>query len=77
MLVRLAKMGPVLLTGDVAHFEKQFETGNVPAFNTDRARSLASMARLEAAAKTLGATLIVQHDPDDVAKLPAFPASAQ
>lgn len=77
LLVRLAKNGPVLLTGDVAHFEKQFETGGVPPFNTDRANSLASMARLQSMAKTLGATLVVQHDADDIAKLAAFPASAK
>lgn len=77
LLVRLAERGPVLLSGDVAHFEKQFETGGVPPFNTNRADSLASMTRLQSMARTLGATLIVQHDADDVAKLPTFPASAK
>lgn len=77
LLVRLAEKGPVLLSGDVAHFEKQFETNGVPPFNTNRAESLASMARLQSMARTLGATLIVQHDADDIAKLPAFPASAR
>jgi glyoxylase-like metal-dependent hydrolase (beta-lactamase superfamily II) len=77
LLVRLKEKGAVLLTGDAAHFEKQFETGNVPPFNTDRAQSLASMARLQGVAKTLGATLVVQHDADDIARLPAFPQSAK
>ncbi|PLP58091.1 MBL fold metallo-hydrolase [Mesorhizobium loti] len=77
LLVRLAEKGPVLLSGDVAHFEKQFETGGIPPFNTNRAESLASMARLQAMARTLGATLVVQHDADDIAKLPAFPTSAK
>lgn len=77
LLVRLAEKGPVLLSGDVAHFEKQFETNGVPPFNTNRAESLASMARLQSMARTLGATLIVQHDADDIAKLPAFPASVR
>src|SRR5262249_26316607 len=30
LLVRLAHMGPVLLSGDVVHFEEQLATGNVP-----------------------------------------------
>ena len=77
LLVRLAEKGPVLLTGDTVHFEKQFETNGVPPFNTDRAQSLASMARLQSMAQTLGATLVVQHDADDIAKLPTFPASAK
>ena len=76
LLVRLAKSGPVLLSGDVVHFEEQLETGYVPPFNTDRAQSIASMARLKGIAKTLKATLIVQHDPGDIGKLPAFPGSA-
>lgn len=76
LLIRLAETGPVLLSGDVVHFEEQLETGYVPPFNTDRAQSIASMARLEGIVKTLKATLIVQHDAGDIAKLPAFPASA-
>lgn len=77
LLVRLEGMGPVLLSGDTVHFEEQFEHDGVPPFNFDRAQSLASMERLQAAAKTLKATLVVQHDANDIAKLPAFPASAK
>ena len=77
LLVRLAKKGPVLLSGDVAMFEEQFKANGVPGINTDRADSLASMDRLQKIAKTLKATLVVQHDANDIAKLPAFPASAE
>jgi glyoxylase-like metal-dependent hydrolase (beta-lactamase superfamily II) len=77
LLVRLTEKGPVLLSGDTVHFEQQFENHGVPAFNVDRAESLASMDRLQTMAKTLKATLVVQHDADDFAKLPAFPASAK
>lgn len=77
LLVRLAETGPVLLSGDVAHFHAQIERGNIPAFNADRADSLASMDRMEDIATGLNAQLIVQHDPDDIGKLPAFPASAK
>ncbi|MBW8880975.1 MAG: N-acyl homoserine lactonase family protein, partial [Asticcacaulis sp.] len=77
LLVRLAKTGAVLLSGDVVHFEQQFANHGVPPFNDDRAESLASMNRLQALATNLHATVIVQHDPDDVAKLPAFPQSAR
>ena len=77
LLVRLARMGPVLLSGDVVHFEEQLATDNVPPFNTDRAQSLASMDRLEHMVKTLKAVLVVQHDAADIKKLPAFPQSAE
>jgi len=77
LLVRLARKGPVLLSGDVVHFEEQFKVNGVPGFNTSRAESLASMDRIQHMAKTLKATLVVQHDANDVGKLPAFPAAAE
>jgi N-acyl homoserine lactone hydrolase len=77
LLVNLAKTGPVLLSGDVVHFEEQFANRGVPTFNFDRADSLASMERLTGIAKSLGAILIVQHDAADIKKLPAFPKSVR
>lgn len=77
LLVRLAKTGPVVLSGDVVHFEEQLSTGNVPWTNTDRAQSLASMDRLRKLTANLKAKLVVQHDVSDIAKLPAFPNAAQ
>jgi len=77
LLVRLAKKGPVLLSGDVVHFEEQFKVNGVPGFNTNRAESLASMERMQKVAKALKATLVVQHDANDIAKLPTFPAAAE
>jgi N-acyl homoserine lactone hydrolase len=76
LLVKLPKTGPVLLSGDVAHFEEQFANHGVPGFNFDRADTLASMERLTGIAKSLDAILVVQHDTADIAKLPAFPKSA-
>lgn len=76
LLVKLPKTGPVLLSGDVVHFEEQFANHGVPGFNFDRADTLASMERLTGIAKSLDAILIVQHDASDIAKLPAFPKSA-
>jgi N-acyl homoserine lactone hydrolase len=77
LLVRLAETGPVLLSGDVVHFHEQIAAQSVPSFNMSRAESLASMARMEAVAKNLNATLVIQHDPADISLLPAFPASAK
>ncbi len=77
LLVRLRKTGPVLLSGDVVHFEEQLANRGVPPFNWDRAESLASIDRLLTIAKNLHAAIIVQHDENDIAKLPAFPKSAR
>lgn len=77
LLVKLAETGPVLLTGDLAHFRENYDANGVPVFNTDRADSLASMARFKGVAKNTSATVIIQHEPGDIGKLPAFPASAR
>ena len=77
LLVKLERTGAVLLSGDAAHIRENLDTNGVPSFNVDRARSLASMDRLRQLARNLKATLIIQHDERDVAKLPAFPAAAK
>jgi len=77
LLVKLPKTGAVLLSGDVAHFHENLDSDGVPAFNTDRADSLAAMDRFRKLARSLKAVAIIQHDPRDIAKLPAFPAGAE
>jgi glyoxylase-like metal-dependent hydrolase (beta-lactamase superfamily II) len=77
LLVRLKEKGPVILSGDAAHFQENYQNEGVPAFNYDRAETIASIERLKQIEKNLKATVIIQHDPRDVAKLPAFPAAAR
>lgn len=74
LLVRLAKTGPVILSGDLYHTRENRKFQRVPAFNVSRADSLASMNRIETIARNLGARIIIQHDPQDFASLPAPPA---
>jgi glyoxylase-like metal-dependent hydrolase (beta-lactamase superfamily II) len=76
LLVRL-KSGPVLLSGDLYHFSEQVKNRGVPPFNHDRADTLASMDRFDRIAANLKAKVIIQHEPADVAKLPAFPKAAE
>jgi N-acyl homoserine lactone hydrolase len=77
LLLKLPEMGPVILTGDAAHFRENFDSDGVPAFNYDRAQTVASIERLKKIAENLKATVIIQHDARDVEKLPAFPAFAK
>jgi N-acyl homoserine lactone hydrolase len=58
------------------HLHENYESNNVPAFNYDRAETLASLARIRQIQKNLKGTVIIQHDPRDVGKLPTFPAAA-
>jgi glyoxylase-like metal-dependent hydrolase (beta-lactamase superfamily II) len=76
LLVRLAS-GPVLISGDQFHFTENRAVGGVPSFNVDRADTLASHDRFEKLARNLNAKVIIQHEPGDIAKLPAFPQAAQ
>ncbi|MDN3922102.1 N-acyl homoserine lactonase family protein [Roseateles violae] len=77
LLVRLKEMGPLILSGDAVHFHENYEQEGVPGFNHDRAQTIASIQRIKQIAKNLKATLIIQHDPRDIGKLPAFPAAAK
>lgn len=76
LLVRLAS-GPVLQSGDLYHFSEQVPIKGVPPFNTNRADTLASMDRFDKLAANLGAKVIIQHERNDIAKLPAFPKAAE
>ena len=76
LLVQL-KSGPVLLTGDLYHTTISREKRSMPGFNTSREQTLASMDKFEAKAKETGARVIIQHEPADISKLPAFPKAAE
>jgi len=77
LLVKLKEKGNVLLAGDLAHFQENYESNGVPAFNYDRAETVASLERFKKIAANLKATVIIQHDARDIGKLPAFPAAAK
>ena len=76
LLVKLAS-GNVLLSGDLYHATEARALKGVPPFNTSRAETLASIDRFERLAKVWNAKVIIQHEPADVAKLPAFPKAAE
>jgi N-acyl homoserine lactone hydrolase len=77
LLVRSTQLGNLLLTGDAAHFHENYDANGVPTFNSDRAQTLASLARFKAIAANLKATVIIQHDARDVSKVPALTATAR
>jgi glyoxylase-like metal-dependent hydrolase (beta-lactamase superfamily II) len=77
LLVKLAQMGPVILSGDAVHFRENYDSEGVPIFNFDRAQTVASIQRIKQISSNLKATLIIQHDARDVGKLPEFPAFAK
>jgi glyoxylase-like metal-dependent hydrolase (beta-lactamase superfamily II) len=76
LLVRL-QGGAVILSGDAVHFRENYDTDGVPAFNFDRAQTLASIERLKKLVASQKAKLIIQHDARDVDKLPVLPEMAK
>ena len=76
LLVKLPS-GNVMLTGDLYHATIARQVKGVPPFNASRADTLASMDRFERLARSYRARVIIQHEPADIAKLPAFPKEAR
>jgi glyoxylase-like metal-dependent hydrolase (beta-lactamase superfamily II) len=77
LLVRLPQTGNVLLTGDLYHFTENMRSHGVPSFNADRSDTLGSFDRFDTIARNLKARVVIQHEPADIAKLPAFPEGAR
>jgi N-acyl homoserine lactone hydrolase len=72
LLVKLAS-GNIILSGDAVHFRENLDTDGAPAFNYDRAQTVASVERLKKIAANLKAQIIIQHDARDIDKLPVLP----
>src|SRR5579871_621770 len=75
LLVHLRKTGYVLLTGDAAHFQSNWDNRRVPGFNADKEKTLASMDKLARIINEKHAQLWINHDkPSNDARLhaPAF-----
>lgn len=65
----MPESGPVLLTGDLYHRTESRTLKRVPRFNSNEPETLASMDAFEARAAKLGAKVIIQHEPADIAPL--------
>jgi len=74
LLVHLGKSGFIILSGDVAHSEENFEKDIVPSLNTDKAASIASMERIRRMIATYHAKFFINHDKEQTDKLKLLPA---
>ena len=74
LLVRLPKTGPVLLSGDLVHFEDNWVNKRVPARNFDREQSLRTMQAIEAFLAETKTTLWINHDKPQSERIPKAPA---
>lgn len=73
LLLDMPEAGPVILSGDMYHRTESREGVKVPSFNHDADETKSSIERFEALAEASGAMVIIQHEPDDIARLPKPP----
>jgi glyoxylase-like metal-dependent hydrolase (beta-lactamase superfamily II) len=62
LLVSLKRTGYVILSGDVVHFQSNWEHRRIPAFNTDKQLSLGSMEKIARIIADRHAQLWINHD---------------
>jgi N-acyl homoserine lactone hydrolase len=62
LLVHLEKSGYIVLSGDVVHFQSNWDNRRVPDFNYDKAQSLASMEKIARILEERRAQLWINHD---------------
>jgi len=74
LMLMLKNTGTVFLTGDVAHFQVNYDKSLVPLGNTSRAETIASIARIHGLAKHYGAKVVIQHASDVLDQMPKPPA---
>src|SRR5271169_532155 len=62
LFLKLAKTGPVLLSGDLYHYPEEMTLKRVPSFDFDQAQTAKSRAMIEEFVKKNNAQLWIQHD---------------
>jgi N-acyl homoserine lactone hydrolase len=73
LFVKLAKTGPVVVSGDLYHYPEERTLNRIPTFDADEKQTAASRAALDAFLKQSGAQLWIQHDFIANAKLKKAP----
>jgi N-acyl homoserine lactone hydrolase len=68
LMVDLPKTGWLLLSGDVAHFQDNFDNRRVPAGNTDKDKSVTSMQRVADLVAKYHAQFWINHDAPQTAR---------
>lgn len=69
----LPKSGTVILSGDLFHTRENYQKSRIPVFNDSRGETLGSIDRIHRLLKNTKGRLVIQHEPADIAALPALP----
>jgi N-acyl homoserine lactone hydrolase len=74
LFVKLAKTGPVVLSGDLYHYPAERTLGRLPTFEVSEEQTKAARAQVETFLTRTGAELWIQHDLAAFRKLKLAPA---
>lgn len=74
LFLKLAKTGPVMLSGDLYHYPEERKLNLIPTTEFNADQTVASRAAVEAFLKKTGAQLWIQHDFNGNAKLRKAPS---
>ena len=62
LLLKLEETGAILISGDIAYYEENYQNKGIPTFNTDKKESLASLEKVTQLVEQENAQLWIQHD---------------
>ena len=62
LLLKLKNTGSVILSGDIAYYEENYQNKGIPTFNSSKEESLASIERIKQLVESENAQLWIQHD---------------
>jgi N-acyl homoserine lactone hydrolase len=74
LLVNLKNSGFIVLSGDVAHSQENFDKGIVPSLNTSKAESIESMTRVRRLIASYKARFFINHEKSQTDGLKLVPA---
>ena len=74
LFLKLAKTGPVVLSGDLYHYQEELTMKRIPTFEFNPEQSRAAREKIEAFVKQTAAQLWIEHDIATHVKLPRAPA---
>lgn len=73
LLVKLPATGALVLSGDLAHFQDNWDNRRVPARNSSKEQTIASMEKVAAILKQEKAVLWINHDNEQSQSIPHAP----
>ncbi len=73
LFLKLAKLGPVLLAGDLYHYPEEKALDRVPTFDGDAAMTRVTRKKVDEFLKQTGAQMWIEHDETTHAKLKKSP----